>query len=81
MAEMTDTQLIGYCEIHCETERALFSGHHINRMIDLAGFPEDFPAAVGPDTFLSAHEEMAELCKLARERAKSSPATTEKEKT
>lgn len=80
MSAMTDTELIGYCEIHCTTERALFVGEHINRMIALAGFPSDFPAAVEPNAWLSAHDEMAELCKLAQDRAKSSPATIEKDK-
>lgn len=79
MSLTTDAELIGYCEIHCETERALFAGAHINRMIELAGFPPGFPAAVSPDGFLSAHEEMAELCKLARERL-ASPTLNTKDK-
>ncbi len=68
MSEMTDIELIDYCEIHCTTERALFAGKHINRMIELAGNPADFPKFVRHDALLSAHEEMAELCKLARAR-------------
>jgi hypothetical protein len=75
MSAMTDAELIGYCEIHCETERALFVGAHINRMIALAGFPPGFPAAVPPDEFRSAHEEMAELCELARDRIKAAADT------
>lgn len=63
--EMTDEQLIGYCEIHCETPRALFKGSHINRMLELAGHPKGFVQRVPDDQFISVHEEMKELCKLA----------------
>ena len=31
---MTDAELIGYCDIHCETERALFNDRQINRMLE-----------------------------------------------
>jgi len=66
---MDDEHLIGYCEIHCQTERALFSDTHINRMIALAGYPKDFPRTV--TGWYSMHEEMQELCDLAKERVKS----------
>lgn len=60
---MTDDELIGYCQIHCETPRALFHADHVNRMLVLAGRePQDL------EGFYSLHEEMEELCKLARER-------------
>ena len=65
MDEMTDIELIGYCEIHCATERALFAAEHVNRMIELAGNPLDFRRQSG---WVSAHGEMQELCDLARAR-------------
>lgn len=64
-AAMTDIELIGYCEIHCTTERALFSAEHVNRMIELAGNPPGFKRQNG---WVSAHAEMQELCDLARAR-------------
>ena len=64
--QMADEQLIGYCEIHCETERALFKGRDINRMLELAGHPKGFIQSVPEDHFFSVHDEMKELCKLAR---------------
>ena len=70
MTRMTDTELIGYCAIHCETPRALFNGDQINRMIALAGYPKDFPREIEPNRCVSVHDEMSELCKLARERIK-----------
>ena len=64
-AAMTDIELIGYCEIHCTTERALFSAEHVNHMIELAGNPPGFKRQNG---WVSAHAEMQELCDLARAR-------------
>lgn len=66
MTGMTDVELIGYCEIHCETPVALFSPQHTNRMLELAGFPVNFVRST--DRWLSLHEEMKELCALARQR-------------
>lgn len=67
-ANMKNEQLISYCELHSSTPRALFSGIHINRMIELAGFPDSFPKKVDENDFFSMHESMKELCKLAKER-------------
>ena len=64
MSEMTDDELIGYCLIHCRTERALFHKDQINRMIALAGFPEGFPESVDIE-WQSVHEPMKVLCDLA----------------
>lgn len=64
---MTDEELIGYCDIHCETPRALFVGAHINRMIELAGAPPGF-VQVPADRFYSVKDPMKELVKLATER-------------
>ena len=64
---MKGEHLIGYCEIHCKTERALFSRQQVNDMIELAGFPEHFVGQIR-QSWISLHEEMEELCKLARKR-------------
>ncbi len=69
-SEMSDLDLIGYCEIHCETPRALFSGKHINRMLALAGHPEKFVQSVPDADWISVQEPMQELCTLARARLK-----------
>ena len=60
---MTDKDLIGYCEIHCKTERALFSADQINRMVVLAGLGEHNANIVG---WHSMYEEMQEIVDLAR---------------
>lgn len=62
---MDDLEFIGYCEIHCTIERALFAAEHVNRMIELAGNPSGFKRQSG---WVSAHEEMQGLCDLARAR-------------
>lgn len=64
---MNDLELIGYCRIHCQTERALFNGGHIQRMIRLAGSPKGFinPDMLKADEFYTAKHEMEELCTLA----------------
>jgi hypothetical protein len=69
---MTDAELIGYCDIHCETERALFNERQINRMIELAGYPDEFVREVRVGWY-SVHQEMKELVRLARERVGSEP--------
>lgn len=68
MTEMTDNELIGYCESHCKTERALFVGEHINRMLALAGHPDGYVQEVPKDQWLSVHGEMENLCRIARKR-------------
>lgn len=65
---MTDVELIGYCLIHCETPRALFSADQVNRMLKLSGCDE-YNAPI--TSWVSVHEEMAEMCKLARCRMES----------
>jgi hypothetical protein len=60
---MNDDELIGYCEIHCTTERALFSANQINRMIVLAGLGDHNALTPG---WYPMHEEMQELVDLAR---------------
>lgn len=67
---MDDESLIGYCELHCQSERALFKGVDINRMLALAGHPAGFAQSVPADQFMSVHEPMEELCRLARTRLK-----------
>lgn len=59
---MNDEELIGYCEIHCTTPRALFNEEQINRMTKLARL-DLAPIEKG---WYSMHEEMETLCKRAR---------------
>lgn len=61
----TAEDLIGYCELHCQTERGLFSGAQINEMMRLAGLGKgDLPN----QGFYSVHEPMEALCRDARRR-------------
>jgi hypothetical protein len=60
---MTDEELIGYCESHCTTERALFHSKHINRMIILAGRGEHDAKL---DGWYSMHSDMQNLVDMAR---------------
>ena len=68
----TDDELIGYCEEHCETPRALFHKNQIAKMIELAGEPKGFSSSKeffeSDIEWQSVHEPMKELVKLARER-------------
>lgn len=61
-------ELIGYCEIHCTTERALFSGKQIIDILRLADDQDGWESYIDPTEWLSMHEEMAELCEKARAR-------------
>jgi len=62
---MTDDQLIGYADIHCETPRALFSAEHIRRMYELA-FGEPYSGPL-PDGFYRV-KEMKDWVARARRR-------------
>lgn len=64
---LTDEQFVNYCEIHCQTQRALFSGRDINRMLDLARGPDEYIRYLPADEWFSVHEEMQELVDRARE--------------
>ena len=71
--EMTDEQLIGYCEIHCETPRALFNGKQFKRMLVLAGeltAIEGTGLQVDDDAWFSIKGGMRELCEKARKNLK-----------
>lgn len=70
---MDNEALIGYCELHCQSERALFSSADINRMLVLAGNPTHFVKSVPEGRFFSVHEQMEELCRLARARLRVAP--------
>lgn len=67
--EMPAEQLIGYCEIHCETERALFPKEMVAQMVLLAGEPDHWakPEAIisHAQKWYSLHGEMKELISLA----------------
>lgn len=64
---MTDEQLIGYCEIHCQTERALFNNEQVNRMLELAGSHVRLSTM---STWTTVRDEMVLLCEMARFRLK-----------
>ena len=70
MADLTDDELPGYCEIHCRTERALFHSSHLNRMLALAGHPPGYHKTVRDGWHTVYSESMDPLIKLARERNK-----------
>lgn len=65
---MEDEELIGYCEIHCQTPRALFNSQQINRMLVLAGHPKGYPKEIEPNRWVTVHADMEDLCKIARKR-------------
>lgn len=65
---MTDREFIGYCATHCKSERALFVGRDVNRMLRLAGHPNGFVAGVPDGEWFSLHEPMEELVRHAERR-------------
>ena len=69
MNTMSNEELLGYAELHCKTERALFHADHVNRIIALAGYPDWCVREVSG--WVSAHEQMQELVDLARARISS----------
>lgn len=77
-SHMDAKELIGYCDIHCETPRALFSKEQVAQMILLAGEPDDWDApedfANGIKAWYCFKEEMKELVKLATARLNSNKA-------
>lgn len=73
MADLTDAELPGYCEIHCRTERALFHSGHLNRLLALAGHPPEYFKTV-PEGWHTVRENTIDpLVKLAQERMKETP--------
>ena len=70
MEPLTDEQFLGYCDIHCETPRALFSYEDCVRLYRLAGHDVADPTTQG---FHAMHEEEAKpLIAKARERLRGS---------
>jgi hypothetical protein len=67
---LTDEEFLGYVEYHCRTERALFEGAHVKRLLELAGeFREANSRSVHPNEFVVMRPEFADpLIKKARER-------------
>ena len=64
----TDEQLIGYCQLHCETPRALFHTSHINRILKLANYPEGYPQEPLEDNFVNCDSDcMLPLLKIIKE--------------
>lgn len=66
---MTDADFLCYCDLHCETPRALFSWQHVVRLHDLAGVEVE---VTGPaPSFLAMHQDVAKpLIERARARIK-----------
>lgn len=60
---MRDSNFIGYCRLHSDTELALFSGRDIKRLFALAGRDEP---NVADDDFISV--DLRDVCKEATER-------------
>ncbi len=58
MKPMTNDEFIGYCRIHCKTERALFNADDVTRIYGLAGLPTP---VIGMFKWLSMHGEMEAL--------------------
>lgn len=79
MADLTDAELPGYCEIHSRTERALFHSNHLNRLLALAGHPDGYYKTVREGWYTVREETIDPLAKLARERLPA-PTPTEESK-
>jgi len=58
-----DEHLIGYCELHNDTDRALFSGLDWQRMADMAGV---CIAELQPHQFYSDKYDMRKLINIIR---------------
>lgn len=68
MAEMSDEELLGYAELHCKTERALFHRDHVVRIYGMAGL--EVKSSALPE-FVAVHEDAMEpLVAAARRRTK-----------
>lgn len=66
---MERDELIGYCDLHRKSQRALFSREMIAQMVEYAGCPEDFPnpqEIMRYQEFIGTHEPMKKLVDLAR---------------
>ena len=65
-------ELVGYCDLHSETPRALFRKDMIAQMIAYAGNPEDFPSAKEMNKahkeWFSLHDDMKTLVNLCKEK-------------
>jgi hypothetical protein len=70
MADLTDAELPGYCEIHCRTERALFHSSHFNRLVALAGHPANYLRSLPEGFYCIRDDQMDELVELAQARMK-----------
>ncbi len=71
-ADMELEELVRYCDIHSETDRALFNKDMIAQMIDYAGNPKDYPTAEemakASIEWHSLHETMKTLVNLCKEK-------------
>lgn len=59
----SNERFIGYCELHCTTERGLFIGSHVNYLLQLAG---DDRRVTATQWYALDEEAVHPLCKQAR---------------
>jgi hypothetical protein len=65
--DWSDDEFLGYCGIHCETDRALFSWEMAVKLHDMAGL--ELTTNTPPPGFIAMPAEVAKpLIKTARER-------------
>ena len=67
-----DKDFLGYFDLHCETERALFSTDHVRRLLRLAGVEKRFELQLTHmGTFISVKADVAKpLIERARRQLK-----------
>jgi hypothetical protein len=63
---MNDQELIHYCRIHSDTERALFHRDHVKRILELAGITEPVIDATWPMFISVPSSQMEPICDEAQ---------------
>lgn len=74
--EWTDEEFLDYFEIHCRTERALFNGHQIRRLVRLGGAEGDDVEDMRDDEWATVREDVAQP-RIDRARARLAADTEE----
>lgn len=78
MSLVDDESFLGYCEIHSRTERALFNGGQIRRLLELADLP--VPRDIRDSSWLTMRSCVADpLIYTARERLRAVKTTARDE--
>lgn len=66
MSEDSDRDFLGYVELHCDTELALFSSHDCHRFLRLAGVADESHPQLRPRGFYGMHRyDISDLLKKA----------------